>query len=244
MGIWLIISKIVLLLTVVVLIKYELNLLKEADKKGIKYIGLGTYGLALGVVLLSIGDAYNIVFVCELGAIIVAISMILYVRRISRITKKFNHLANVDPLTGLVNRRYLYNKFNDGLRQADNASVIFIDIDDFKSINDNIGHINADKVLCKVADEIQTSLRGTDVLCRFGGDEFIVVLPKTNKETATSILTRLQENVARLRLPENIEVNFSAGIATYPEDGTSFEELLYVADAELFKVKGHKEAFN
>ncbi|NLJ72015.1 MAG: GGDEF domain-containing protein [Syntrophomonadaceae bacterium] len=244
MDIWLIISRLFLLLSLVVLIKYEHNLLKQAGKRGIKYIGLATYGLALGIMLLSVGNYADIVIVCELGVIITAISMIFYVRKISRITKRFNHLANIDPLTGLVNRRYLYNKLTQDAKYTNDASVLFIDIDDFKRINDNLGHINADKVLCEVADEIQTSLRGTDVLCRFGGDEFIIILPKTNKDTALSILVRLQENVAKLKLPENIEVNFSAGVATYPEDGTSFEELLYVADEELFKVKDHKTAFN
>lgn len=237
MDLWSIISKIFLLLCVAILIKYELNILRHLGKGKAKVLGPGTYGALLGIIFLFIGDIFHLSLVSAIGVILCALGIVLYVKRITNITKKLNNLANKDALTGLVNRRCLYNKLNKDMRYAENSSVLFLDIDNFKNINDNIGHINADKILCAVTDEIQANLRSTDILSRFGGDEFVIILPKTSKETALLILARLQESVYKLKFENGIRINFSGGVATSPEDGTSLEELINIADEEMYKVK-------
>ncbi len=236
-----IISRIFLLLCVAILIKHEISTRKHiGDKQGVR-LRLVTYSVLIGVLLIISGDIFQLSSICGLGIIISTIGILAYVYYLTSMANDLNYLAHRDELTGLANRRYMYNKFNTDLMGAENTSIIFLDINDFKRINDKIGHIKADEILCAVTEEIQASLRNTDVLSRFGGDEFVIMLPDTSEKTALSILARLQENVYKLDFPGGIKVEFSAGVATSPENGDNLDELINLADQELYKAKKNKD---
>lgn len=152
--------------------------------------------------------------------------------------------ALTDPLTGVYNRRFLEGRLDDELRRARalgaSASVLFIDIDRFKWFNDTFGHEVGDRLLCRVADALRAQLRSVDVVARFGGDEFVVVLPETDRAGSAVVAARLQEGLIALTdatLPDEASLTVTIGAATYPEDGTRPAELLASADAAMLRGK-------
>lgn len=153
-----------------------------------------------------------------------------------------------DPLTGLPNRASFDQAIEHGLIQARRRrwrlAVLFIDIDQFKSINDSYGHDMGDKVLLMVANRLQSSLRGEDTVCRWGGDEFVCLLLDVKQEDD---LSRLADKLLS-RIAENYEfqgtvlsVNASIGIALYPADGERAESLFKNADTAMLSAKDTKK---
>lgn len=147
--------------------------------------------------------------------------------------------ATVDALTGIHNRRAIMNELEMRMNQAfihfSPLSVIMLDIDFFKKVNDNYGHQFGDVVLKEVAKTISESIRETDSAGRYGGEEFLVVLPDTEKSIAFIIAERIREAVERLSLPENVHVTISGGIAVL--SGETAVELLDTADKQLYQAK-------
>ena len=150
-------------------------------------------------------------------------------------------LAAVDGLTGLFNRRfldiYLSKELNRARRHRETFSVLFVDLDDFKQINDQHGHGVGDQVLATVAREIQALLRQEDFAARYGGEEFLVVLPHTGEEGAARFAERLTERLAAVELPHSLAVAYSGGIATFPVHGSTARDLLHLADTALYEAK-------
>lgn len=153
-----------------------------------------------------------------------------------------------DPLTGLPNRALFEQALDHGLIQAKRhgwgLAVQFIDIDQFKSINDSYGHDRGDKVLLRVANRLQSSLREEDTVSRWGGDEFVCLLLEVKQEADMS---RLAEKMAS-RIAEACEFNgtvlsikVSIGIAIYPADGETSDSLIKNADTAMYKAKGTKK---
>lgn len=155
-------------------------------------------------------------------------------------------LAAVDELTGLYNRRfldvYLGKELNRARRHRETFSVLFVDLDDFKSMNDEFGHEAGDQVLMTISREIQGLLRVEDFAARYGGEEFLVVLPHTDTEGAERFAARLSNCVATMALPHDARVTFSGGIATYPLHGSTIRELLRKADTALYEAKSRGKA--
>ncbi len=155
-----------------------------------------------------------------------------------------------DPLTGLHNRRYLF-EMAPGLldlarRQAAPLCVVLIDLDHFKLLNDTYGHHAGDAVLQRFASLLAQMLRRSDVVCRHGGEEFVAVMPDIDADGAQTMLTRLlqayqgqQQDVGRRKLPS---CSFSAGIAVFPTHGSSLEQLLSRADRALYSAKARGRA--
>jgi len=153
------------------------------------------------------------------------------------------HDAVTDPLTGLANRRRFMEELGLELsrvhRYGRELSVILLDLDDFKSINDCLGHAVGDDVLCAVAGVLLSGVRDLDVSARLGGEEFAVLLPETNLEGASALAERLRRQVAELGLPVPVghpPVTASFGVASSPP-ALSAETLLEVADAALYQAK-------
>lgn len=155
-----------------------------------------------------------------------------------------------DALTGLPNRVLFEQRLEHGLIQAKRRSwklaVLFIDIDKFKSINDSYGHDLGDKVLLMVANRLQSSVREEDMVCRWGGDEFVCLLLDVKQEAD---ITRLAEKMVN-RISEACEFNGtvlsirpSIGIAIYPADGETAEILFKNADMAMYKAKGTEKRF-
>ena len=150
-------------------------------------------------------------------------------------------LAAVDEVTGLFNRRfletYLTKELNRARRYDQVFSVLFLDLDDFKRINDSHGHAVGDRVLAGLGRQITDLLRQEDFAARYGGEEFTIVLPQTTTDGAAAFGERLRTSVNNMDLVPNVRVSFSAGVATYPRHGLSVEEILRQADAALYDAK-------
>jgi diguanylate cyclase (GGDEF)-like protein len=153
-------------------------------------------------------------------------------------------LSNSDPLTELPNRGYFEKRINKALENAKNnasqLSLIFIDLDDFKPINDTFGHAEGDKVLCSVAKRLAGRIRNGDSLARIGGDEFVILIEDVPSED--EIYTIAAELIDLLNKPiktkENVhQISASLGISFYPKDANSVEKLLNFADKAMYKAK-------
>jgi diguanylate cyclase (GGDEF)-like protein len=151
--------------------------------------------------------------------------------------------ALTDPLTGLYNRRFLMEHFAREISRSERAegivSVIMLDLKDFKAVNDRYGHPVGDNVLLRTARVVRQSLRTVDAGCRWGGDEFVVVLPNTSLLFAVAVAERIRRRVAALSLPfrSELRIGLHYGIATYPTDGKTADFLLKVADLRLYQCR-------
>lgn len=157
--------------------------------------------------------------------------------------KELERMATQDPLTGISNHRAFRDRMGEAFQRAERSkkdlSVLFLDIDHFKSINDNFGHGVGDAVLKKVARTIEGAVRKVDFAARYGGEEFVVIMEETPDTGALVMGERLRQAVSRLDL-EDIDsrtITVSIGIATYPVDSKNPEELLQLADAALYRAK-------
>ena len=153
------------------------------------------------------------------------------------------HMAITDPMTGLYNFRYIYDFIDLELskcrRHGRAMSVCIMDLDDFKSVNDNYGHQAGDALLKAIAAVLSEGVRGADMVARYGGEEFVIVLPETSKKDAMMIAEKLREGIARTSLDdyENVKTTASIGVATYPEDAEDTPGLLGKADEALYRAK-------
>lgn len=149
-------------------------------------------------------------------------------------------LALIDSLTGIYNRRYLDDfltkEVNRALRHGLSFALMFIDLDDFKKVNDTHGHAAGDTVLKEIAALLKDTIRGEDVVGRFGGEEFLVIMPETDLPGANTLAERLLDKTRELK-PAGIRVTFSAGISVFPTDATTVEEILRKADSALYTSK-------
>lgn len=161
-------------------------------------------------------------------------------------TEELQKLSVTDPLTGILNRRYLNDRLSEEItrfnRYKHTFSLMMIDIDAFKDYNDTYGHLTGDSVLKILATTLDGSLRPTDILARFGGDEFVVILPQTPKVDAIGIAKRLRETVEKACIPNHgdLPVNnltISVGLTSYPDDASSATELIEKTDQALYLAK-------
>jgi diguanylate cyclase (GGDEF)-like protein len=159
--------------------------------------------------------------------------------------KRAEALSVTDDLTHLYNSRYLNLVLRRETKRASRSgrplSLLFIDLDGFKSINDAHGHLFGSRALVEAAAVIRGSARETDVVARFGGDEFAVVLPDTGGEGAYSVGERVRERIAAHRFLAgdglDIHLTVSVGVATLPDAAASAEELVQAADKAMYRVK-------
>lgn len=157
-------------------------------------------------------------------------------------TEELRKLTITDSLTGLPNRRYLSGRLKEELlrsqRHGRPLSLLSVDIDRFKGYNDTFGHPIGDKALKAIAESMLRSVRSVDIASRYGGDEFVIILPETDKTLAVSIAERLRSDVAEIELlPGGSTLTISIGIASYPEDGKISELFLENVDNALYLAK-------
>jgi diguanylate cyclase (GGDEF)-like protein/PAS domain S-box-containing protein len=179
----------------------------------------------------------------EAGAPIFRIHVCTDAAELKYAQARIRHLAYFDTLTGLPNRAHLRAQFELALARARHAgqplAVVFFDLDNFKEINDTAGHSVGDEVICVVAQRLGEGIREDDVLCRFGGDEFLLLLPNTDAHAAQVLARRLIEQMCKPVETEgrSLDVAASAGFSVFPDDATDAENLMRVADTALFRAK-------
>ncbi len=156
-------------------------------------------------------------------------------------------LASTDALTGLANRRHFQSHCRDALGRSQSSgaplTLLYLDLDDFKRVNDRFGHDAGDAVLAQVAKRLERRLRTGDLLARIGGDEFVVVLENTDLEQAEALAQRIEQAMSRpVRLPKGGQVRqgMSIGLASYPRDGSDAESLINSADRQMYQAKQGK----
>jgi PAS domain S-box/diguanylate cyclase (GGDEF) domain len=163
----------------------------------------------------------------------------------ARAEARIRYMAHHDPLTGLPNRTLFWSQFNRTLaearREKRNVAVAYIDLDNFKEINDRLGHAAGDEVLRTIADRLPRCIRANDLLVRLGGDEFAIVFASL-KQDEDGVVRRMEELRAVISTPivfedEPVQVTCSMGVAFYPEDGDTPEALLARADRAMYGAK-------
>jgi len=160
---------------------------------------------------------------------------------LARTAVESHRLAHQDDLTGLPNRRQLIKRLQwaiaNAREQQRQLALLFIDLDEFKGVNDRFGHAIGDQLLTIVASRIAACVRSDDIACRFGGDEFVALLPNiSDVSVALRVAHHVEERIGRgYRIDgEEIRITASVGLATYPRDGESYDDLLRHADADMF----------
>jgi diguanylate cyclase (GGDEF)-like protein len=166
-----------------------------------------------------------------------------------KITAELDFLANHDALTGLPSLRLCKDRLDHSLaearRQRQMSAVMFLDLDGFKAINDQHGHEFGDLVLKATADRIKNEIRETDTVARIGGDEFIVILSSLPEIAIAKRIT--SSLIEKISVPLNVDsadikVSVSIGIALYPENGDTAEDLIRSADKAMYRIKREGKA--
>ena len=179
------------------------------------------------------------------GAAFLMTGSILDITESKQKENKLNHMASHDPLTGLYNRNMLEQRLADeierALRYKHFLSVFMLDIDHFKPINDTYGHLVGDSILNNFANILESSIRHTDYTARYGGDEFVVILPETSLTKAEELAERLRKQITEYSFPiehnKEIKITASIGIASFPEHAKTEQELLNAADSAMYHAK-------
>jgi diguanylate cyclase (GGDEF)-like protein len=199
--------------------------------------------------LLGMGASDYVTKPFDAGELIARVKVHLKIKSLQDELKQSNgllkQLSNTDPLTLLYNRRYLMETLDReilrSVRKRAQLSIVMIDIDHFKKINDTYGHQNGDQVLVAVADTFRTSLRVYDIPARYGGEEFVLSLPDTPHEDAVMVAERLRKTIETLEFSgelTGLKTTVSMGVATYPDNATnSAPELIKAADEALYRAK-------
>jgi diguanylate cyclase (GGDEF)-like protein len=159
--------------------------------------------------------------------------------------RKVQELTISDDLTKLYNSRYLHlvlqREISSCERYKEDLSLVFIDLDNFKSVNDQFGHMVGSQLLREFGEFLLSTIRLSDVAIRYGGDEFVLVLPRTSKKEAIQLVTRSRENLHShvfLKAKHlNIKITASFGISSYAEDGKTLDDLITAADKAMYIVK-------
>ncbi len=168
-----------------------------------------------------------------------------HLRRIKQL-KSQTSLIHIDDITGLFNQRKLYKDLADLIKKhektGENFALLFIDIDHFKSVNDNFGHLVGTKILTELGKVLRCTLHETDYLYRYGGDEFVAIVPRADAFEARQIGGRVlhavkDEHFVVDNSEEIFKISISVGIATFPSDAKNGREVLELADRMMYRAK-------
>ncbi len=169
------------------------------------------------------------------------VMLVLLVSLLKEALAREEELSRVDPLTGLYNRRYFSEIATGEIERAKRyghaISLAYIDLDNFKTVNDTLGHEEGDEVLTTLARVFQENLRSTDIVGRFGGDEFAIMLPEAGAAAAAGAVSKLKDGVAESMTGNGWPVTLSMGLVTCETAPWGLEEIVKEADALMYSVK-------
>lgn len=174
-----------------------------------------------------------------------------YSAHLEELSQRLRSLAYHDALTGLYNHRYFYEQLTHEVERAHRykrpVSVILLDLDYFKAVNDSYGHLMGDKLLTFIGRVISDQVRGADIAARYGGDEFAIILPDTPLDAARATARKLTEAIASGRnsdgtLHESLPLGASCGVATCPDEARTVPALLQLADDRVYEAKAQADS--
>ncbi|MEP7456306.1 diguanylate cyclase [Phyllobacterium sp. SB3] len=196
------------------------------------------------VIATIIGPALIAIILANVINVVILVDFLEREKSRLRIIRALEHEASVDPLTKLQNRRAFdkaaLRAMNDNRANSTHCSLIMIDIDHFKTINDRLGHYTGDTVLADVAAIIQKNVRLTDVVVRYGGEEILLLLTDTGQDAANELAERVRSEIEStdfLTGTESVNVTVSAGVASLGDKYATMEALLKAADKALYHAK-------
>ncbi len=207
--------------------------------------GATSQARVVGLALIFVVAVYTILVAMQAGRAHVKLER-SYSEHLERLTERLRHLAYHDSLTGLYNHRYFHDhlrsEFERAKRYGHALSVVMLDVNHFKEVNDQYGHLTGDKLLSFLGRLIAKNVRSSDIAARYGGDEFAIILPETGHEAAQTVVAKIRQAVASRRdwgggLLNDVGLDIAAGVASFPSDAHSPEELLHGADAALYATK-------
>ena len=160
--------------------------------------------------------------------------------RLERERDQLHSTAHTDPLTGAENRRSLIERIEYEIarhtRSDGSFTLVMLDVDGFKPLNDRFGHVAGDELLCDLVAQLKRLIRAQDIVARIGGDEFCVLAPETGRAGIPALVRRIDDAVASVTAG-TMSLRASVGVAVFPEDGNSADTLLHAADQRLLAVK-------
>lgn len=175
---------------------------------------------------------------------VIALSLAALASEYEVAERQLRELVVTDPLTGLPNYRRLVEVMTDEIAKADEQkrelAVVFFDMDGLKEINDGFGHLVGSRAVCRVAETLKAGCRISDTAARYGGDEFVAVLPDTDERGAWAVVQRIMDRLREDR--DQPAISVSAGVAVYPRDGRTPTTLLSAADRKLYAAKADRPA--
>lgn len=217
-------------------------------------LGLATWSALLTWAILGprLGATVQVLFgvlvVTEGAAMAVLLAIYSYKWQLDEAERHVNELQDLaaqlkeasarDSLTGLYNHGYLMNRLQHEISRARrydrDLAIVIIDLNDFKRVNDELGHLAGDKVLKQVADAIQRRTREQDMSARYGGDEFCLILPETDAKGVQALAASLRTEMDVLEALPGEPLRFGCGTATFPRDGSDVRSLFSAADKRLY----------
>ncbi len=180
------------------------------------------------------------------GNIMGAIEVVRDITEMKKMEKRLKYMAERDPLTNVFNRRQLEILLSHEIsrveRTGEPLTLIYIDVDNLKEINDTFGHEKGDELLVKVAEALKNGLRKSDIIARVGGDEFIVVTPGLHKKDAEKLINRLRKKIMEESKNLPYKIDFSYGMAEIARGKNTINRIVADADKEMYKMKRLKKA--
>jgi diguanylate cyclase (GGDEF)-like protein len=168
---------------------------------------------------------------------------VAHARGAQRRESEYRRLSRRDPLTGVGNYRRLHERLHQATAEDPTRfALLTLDVDRFKEINEVHGHLEGDRLLQEVGRVLVENVRGTDVVARQGGDEFSVLLPEADVDGATMLARRIEDALAAIEAADHAPVRASIGVAVFPRDGATPDDLLEKADLDLRITKARRRA--
>lgn len=209
-------------------------------------IPLAVHDYPWGVLILERAVQHEPYVLADYEAIRVLVDHLAILLENMRLYRQTMEMAVRDGLTGLLNHRRLHERLKEELARAlryhHPLTLLMIDVDYFKRYNDTYGHQQGDELLRTLAEVLRQNVRQSDIVGRYGGEEFVIILPETGKESAVVLAQRLCEVVANTPFPGHpggaaVRCTISIGVASFPDDGLSVSDLVAAADAALYRAK-------
>ena len=194
----------------------------------------------------NLGHPHLVMALSVVSDIVLLVALIwlfaLMIRRIERERAVIQHQAETDQLTGIFNRRHFETSLEQEIertrRYGSPLSLLMIDVDNFKQLNDGFGHLVGDLMLCRLARECESCLRTSDVFCRYGGDEFAIIAPETSAPAALAMARRMRQNIDALGTDKSFgTLAISIGIAVWEDNFKTNDDFIAAADSALYQAK-------